>query len=39
MADLWEVYNTYDGEALSAFYEESYWAEREEQVLYRLGKL
>ena len=33
MADLWEVYNTYDGEALSAFYEESYGAEREEKVL------
>ena len=33
MADLWEVYNTYDGEARSAFYEESYWAEREEKVL------
>ena len=34
MAHLWEVYNLYDGEALKALYEENYWAEREEQVLY-----
>ena len=37
MADLWEVYNLYDGEALKALYEENYWAEREEQVLYDLA--
>lgn len=29
---LWEVYNTYDLEALKAFYSESYWQEREEQT-------
>ena len=29
---LWEVYNTYDLEALKAFYGESYWQEREEQT-------
>ena len=37
MAHLWEVYNLYDGEALKALYEENYWAEREEQVLYDLA--
>ena len=37
MADLWEVYNLYDGEALKALYEENYWAEREEKVLYDLA--
>ncbi len=29
---LWEVYNTYDADALAAFYEPGYWAEQEEEV-------
>ena len=29
---LWEVYNTYDADALAAFYEPSYWAEEEDEV-------
>lgn len=30
--DLWEVYNTYDPDALKAFYSEAYWQEKEEEV-------
>ena len=30
--DLWDVYNTYDLEALMTFYEANYWAEREEEI-------
>ncbi len=29
---LWDVYNTYDVDALSAFYSEDYWGEEEEEV-------
>ncbi len=29
---LWEVYNTHDLDALKAFYEESYWSEKEEEI-------
>ena len=29
---LWEVYNTYDPDALKAFYEEDYWNEKVEQI-------
>ena len=29
---LWDVYNTYDLDALKVFYEENYWKEREEQT-------
>lgn len=29
---LWEVYNTYDADALSAFYEPGYWEEEEGEV-------
>ena len=29
---LWEVYNTYDADALAAFYEPGYWAEEEDEV-------
>lgn len=31
-AQLWEVYNRYDADGLSAFYEPGYWAEEENQV-------
>ena len=30
--ELWVVYNTYDLHGLSAFYEESYWLEEEEEL-------
>ncbi|MDE2901289.1 MAG: hypothetical protein OXN15_09780 [Chloroflexota bacterium] len=30
--DLWEVYNTYDADALKAFYSDDYWSEKEEEV-------
>lgn len=30
--ELWVVYNAYDLEGLSDFYEESYWLEEEEQL-------
>lgn len=29
---MWEVYNAYDLDGLSAFYEESYWQEEEEEL-------
>lgn len=29
---FWEAYNEYDVDALAAFYEESYWAEQEDEV-------
>ena len=29
---MWDVYNTYDVDALSAFYSEDYWREEEEEV-------
>lgn len=29
---LWEVYNTYDLDALKVFYEANYWVEQEEEV-------
>ena len=29
---VWEVYNTYDVDALSTLYEASYWAEKEDEV-------
>ena len=29
---MWDVYNTYDVDALSAFYEPGYWAEEEDEV-------
>jgi hypothetical protein len=29
---MWEVYNTYDADALSAFYEPGYWQEEEDEV-------
>ena len=30
--DLWDVYNTHDVDALKAFYEESYWQKRKEDI-------
>ena len=29
---MWEVYNTHDLDALKAFYEESYWKEKAEEI-------
>lgn len=34
---MWEVYNTHDPDALKAFYEESYWKEKEEEVRSNMG--
>ena len=31
-AQMWDTYNSYDLEGLRAFYEESYWAEEEEEL-------
>ena len=36
---LWEVYNTYDADALAAFYEPGYWAEEEDEVRANLRPL
>ena len=34
---MWEVYNAHDPDALKAFYEESYWKEKEEEIRSNMG--